>query len=290
MRAGINLPQYEIDFAGGVSVVDVARAAEAAGFDSVWVSDHPFVVAPDGSVSGAFEATTMMAYVASATSRVTVGSLVLASSMRPVEQLVAQARALLAVAPGRVVVGVGTGWYEPEHRAFGVSLSGYGDRSRLLEANVEALKGIGARVVVGGVSQSVIDVVASGADGWNCAWDLPVDVFRSLCARLDDACRVAGRDPRSVSRSVGLTVLAGSRSEREDAVRSVRARAPFLSSLDLRELERSIVSGSMEECAERISVYGADEVIITPFVRDNVETISRLGAELLSTLHDGGEW
>src|SRR5690348_10054406 len=110
MRAGINLPQYEIDFAAGASaraVVDVARAAEATGFDSVWVSDHPFAVAPDGSVSGAFEATTLMGHVLAATSRVAVGSLVLASSMRPVEQLVAQARALALAGSARVIVGVG---------------------------------------------------------------------------------------------------------------------------------------------------------------------------------------
>src|SRR5947208_4534589 len=93
MRVGLNLPQYEIDVAGALGpepVVAAARAAEEAGFDSVWVSDHPFVVAPDGSVSGALEATSLMAYVASSTSRVTVGSLVLASSMRSSEQLVAR--------------------------------------------------------------------------------------------------------------------------------------------------------------------------------------------------------
>ena len=68
MRVGLNLPQYQIDVAGALGpepVVAAARAAEKAGFDSVWVSDHPFVVAPDGSVSGALEATSLMAYVAS---------------------------------------------------------------------------------------------------------------------------------------------------------------------------------------------------------------------------------
>src|SRR5436309_2066548 len=108
MRVGLNLPQYEIDVVGELvpAVVSAARVAEEAGFDSVWVSDHPFVVAPDGSVSGAVEALTLMGHVAAATSRVTVGSLVLASSMRSVEQLVAGARALTLVAPSRLVFGV----------------------------------------------------------------------------------------------------------------------------------------------------------------------------------------
>src|SRR5947208_13504558 len=167
MRVGLNLPQYEIDVAGALGpepVVAAARAAEEAGFDSVWVSDHPFVVAPDGSVSGALEATSLMAYVASSTSRVTVGSLVLASSMRSSEQLVAGARALALVAPSRVVVGVGAGWYQPEHRAFGVSLDSYGSRLASLEANVSALGSSYVTTLVGGVSQSVVDVAARLAD------------------------------------------------------------------------------------------------------------------------------
>ena len=276
MRVGLNLPQYQIDVAGALGpepVVAAARAAEKAGFDSVWVSDHPFVVAPDGSVSGALEATSLMAYVASSTSRVTMGSLVLASSMRSSEQLVAGARALSLVAPARVVVGVGAGWYQPEYRAYGVSLPSYGSRLASLEANLSALGSSSVTTLVGGVSQSVIDVAARLADSWNCAWDLPVEVFRSLCRDLDDACERVGRDPSAVSRSIGVTVLPGARAQRLRAVDAVRARAPFLASLDLASLEASIVAGSSEECAARIAAYGADEVIVTPFVRDDLEII-----------------
>jgi len=283
MRVGLNLPQYEIDVAGALGpepVVAAARAAEEAGFDSVWVSDHPFVVAPDGSVSGALEATSLMAYVASSTSRVTVGSLVLASSMRSSEQLVAGARALALVAPSRVVVGVGAGWYQPEHRAFGVSLDSYGSRLASLEANVSALGSSSVTTLVGGVSQSVIDVAARLADSWNCAWDVPVEVFQSLCRDLGDACERVGRDPSAVSRSIGVTVLPGARAKRLLAVDAVRARAPFLASLDLSSLEASIVAGSSEECAARIATYGADEVVVTPFVRDDLEMIARIGGEI----------
>ena len=283
MRVGLNLPQYQIDVAGALGpepVVAAARAAEKAGFDSVWVSDHPFVVAPDGSVSGALEATSLMAYVASSTSRVTMGSLVLASSMRSSEQLVAGGRALALVAPSRVVVGVGAGWYQPEHRAFGVTLNSYGSRLASLEANLSALGSSSVTTLVGGVSQSVIDVAARLADSWNCAWDLPVEVFRSLCRDLDDACERVGRDPSAVSRSIGVTVLSDARAERLRVVDAVRARAPFLASLDLASLEASIVAGSSEECAARIAAYGADEVIVTPFVRDDLEMIARIGEEI----------
>ncbi|HLW17236.1 MAG TPA: LLM class flavin-dependent oxidoreductase [Actinomycetota bacterium] len=287
MRVGLNLPQYEIDVVGGLapSVVAAARAAEQAGFDSVWVSDHPFVVAPDGSVSGALEALTLMGHIAAATSRVAVGSLVLASSMRSVEQLVAGARALSLVAPSRVALGVGAGWYRPEHETFGVPLPSFKSRLATLEANLFALRSSSVTTLVGGVSQSVIDVAARFADSWNCAWDVPVDVFRSLCRDLDEACARAGRDPASVSRSIGVTVLPGARAERLRAVEAVRARAPYLASLDLDALEQSIVGGSYDEIADRIAAYSADEVIVTPFVRDDLEVIARVGEEIASELH-----
>ena len=291
MRAGLNLPQYTIDFAGDVAgtlsadaVVRVARAAEDGGFDSVWLSDHPFALGPDGSVSGALEATTTMAYVAAATSRVTVGSLVLAASMRSNEQLAAAARSLSLSAPGRIVVGLGTGWYEAEHRAFGASLPRYSDRVASLVRGVIAVRETGCLVLVGGVSQNVIEVVAQGADWWNCAWDVPVEAFHSLSRSLNQASLRIGRDPTSIGRSIGVTLLVGARAEMHRAVEAVRARAPFLRSLELSELEKSIVTGSADECAERIAAYGADEVVITPFVRDDLELISRIAEDVLPLL------
>jgi len=81
-----------------------------------------------------------------------------------------------------------------------------------------------------------------------------------------------------------VTVLVGARAERLRAVEAVRARAPFLASLDLSSLETSIVSGSSEDCAARIAAYGADEVVITPFVRDDLEMIARIGEEIAPLL------
>jgi alkanesulfonate monooxygenase SsuD/methylene tetrahydromethanopterin reductase-like flavin-dependent oxidoreductase (luciferase family) len=168
--------------------------------------------------------------------------------------------------------------------AFGVPLSRYADRVALLEANLSALRSLSITTLVGGVSQNVIAVAGRLAGGWNCSWDVPVEVFRSLCRDLDDACVRAGRDPSAVSRSIGVTVLPGARAERLQAVEAVRARAPFLASLDLDVLESSIIAETSEECAERIAAYGADEVIITPFVRDDLEMVARIGREIAPAL------
>ena len=81
-----------------------------------------------------------------------------------------------------------------------------------------------------------------------------------------------------------MTVLPGARAERLQAVEAVRARAPYLASLDLDALETSIFAGSADEIASRIAAYGADEVIITPFVRDHLEMIARIGEEIAPLL------
>jgi len=81
-----------------------------------------------------------------------------------------------------------------------------------------------------------------------------------------------------------VTLLVGARAEMHRAVEAVRARAPFLASLELSELKKSIVAGSAAECADRIAAYGADEVVITPFVRDDLALISRIAEDVLPLL------
>jgi len=286
VRVGLNLPQYEIDFAGRPErAVESARAAEDAGLDAVWLSDHPFAVAPDGSVSGALDAVVTMGHIAANTSRIVVGSLVLACSMRSTEQISSAARELALVAPERAVLGLGAGWFAPEHRAFGAHLGTFKERLRALEETVDAVRESRVEVLIGGTGEHVLDLAARSADWWNCSWDVPVEVFRRLGQSLDAASARADRDPSSVRRSVGVTVLlAASREEAQRAVDGVARRASFLRALDLSELERAIVVGDADVCARRIAEYGADEVVITPFERDDIDGIKRLGGELVPLL------
>ena len=79
--------------------------------------------------------------------------------------------------------------------------------------------------------------------------------------------------------------MPGARAERLRAVEAVRARAPYLASLDLDALEQSLVAGSSDEIVQGIAAYEADEVIITPFVRDDLEMIARIGEDIARRLH-----
>jgi alkanesulfonate monooxygenase SsuD/methylene tetrahydromethanopterin reductase-like flavin-dependent oxidoreductase (luciferase family) len=140
-------------------------------------------------------------------------------------------------------------------------------------------------LLCGGSGPAVLDVAARKADAWNVAWDVPPEGFRSLSAKLDAACERNGRDPRSLSRSVGLTVLVAE-DERglDDAVERLRARAPFLRDVERRTLAPTIVCGPPEACAERIAAYGADEVVAALLLRDDPEMLDLFAERVVPLL------
>ena len=286
MRIGLALPQYEVDRdTGAASILEtaaaMARRAEALGLDGVWVSDHPFAVAPDGTMSGALEPLVLLAALARETSKIELGTLVLAATMRSPGLVAHSARRL---APGRLVVGVGTGWYEPEHRAYGIELPGYGERIARVEATFEALRALASErpsILAGGTGPRMIELAARYADVWNVSWDAPSDGFALVSRRMDDACDRAGREPSSIRRSVGLTVLVGASDRDLDvAVERLRGRAAFLSVVDRDALAGKIVIGTPQRCAERIAAYQADEVVVALLLRDDPEMLDLFATEV----------
>ncbi|MFY9588708.1 MAG: LLM class flavin-dependent oxidoreductase, partial [Actinomycetota bacterium] len=135
------LPQYEIDVDGGVwpALQRMAAHARAAGLDAVWLSDHPFAVGPDGVPSGALEPFVSAAALTRAVPGIDVGTLVLAATMRA-PALVAHAARTIGPA---FILGLGAGWYEAEHRAFGIPLPPYGERIARAGEVVDSLEAAG---------------------------------------------------------------------------------------------------------------------------------------------------
>jgi len=291
VRIGTALPQYGIDASSGEAwplAAEMAARAEALGLDAVWLSDHPFAIGPDGVASGAFEPIAGAAALARRTARIRIGTLVLSSAIRAPGLVAHSFRSLSAIAPGRVVAGLGTGWYEPEHRAFGVPLPSYAQRLGTLERTVDALIALGPErpaVLLGGTGSGLIELAARAADAWNVAWDVTPEAYSELNRKLDAACEGAGRDPRSIARTVGLTVLVAA-DERglDDAVSRLRGRAAFLSGVDRRSLAERIVCGTPDRCVERIAAYGADEVVAALLLRDDPEMLELFASEVAAKL------
>jgi alkanesulfonate monooxygenase SsuD/methylene tetrahydromethanopterin reductase-like flavin-dependent oxidoreductase (luciferase family) len=290
VRVGLNLPQYAVDFEGGGCrpdrVIWLARRAEQLGLDSVWLSDHPFVVAPDGTICGALEPLTLATSLLRRLRSASVGTLVLAATMRSPDVMTSMAKTL---GSPRFVLGVGTGWYEPEHRAYGVTLDPFPRRVMRLREVAECAVSLPRprpRVLVGGSSPHVLDVCARWGDLWNCAWDPSPSTFAALNERLDEACLRANRDPTAVSRSLGVTVaVAHSKGELDRAGSRLRARAPYLKDVTTEALRDRILVGTPEQCVERLAAYGADEVVVTLLLRDDEGMLEVLGTDVAPGLH-----
>lgn len=137
MKIGIALPIFG-KYAGREEILDAALAAEALGYDSIWVSDH--VVVPDShNVFGDvfFDPLISLAFIASATSRIELGTSVIVLPYRNPLVLAKSVSSLDALSGGRVVLGVGSGWLKGEFEALGVD---YARRGRMTDEYIEIMK------------------------------------------------------------------------------------------------------------------------------------------------------
>jgi alkanesulfonate monooxygenase SsuD/methylene tetrahydromethanopterin reductase-like flavin-dependent oxidoreductase (luciferase family) len=117
-KVGVQLPEVE-RFVPWPEYLDLARRAEAAGYDSIWVGDHLVYDLPDGSTRGPYEAWTTLAAIAAATERVEIGPLVASTGFHAPAMLAKQAATVDAISQGRLILGLGAGWNRREFDAFG---------------------------------------------------------------------------------------------------------------------------------------------------------------------------
>jgi probable F420-dependent oxidoreductase len=208
----------------------MAGAAEEVGFDAVWVSDHVGFGDPDGEWGGAWEAWTLLSALAASTTRVQLGTYVLAVPLRNPALLAKMAETLDEVSGGRLILGLGAGWNEPEFRSYGLPFDDRFDRfedslriiaamlrtgrsthaGRIVTTRSARLAPRGPRpgglpIMVGAAGPRMLRLTAELADHWNGGLRL-ADEAAELLARLDEACRAAGRDPADVTRSVEVLV------------------------------------------------------------------------------------
>jgi probable F420-dependent oxidoreductase len=231
---GLNLPYVEGSMDGATprwaDIRTMAVEAEAIGFDAVWISDHVGFGDPDGSWSGAWESWTLLSALASATTRVRLGTYVTASPFRNPALLAKMAETLDEVSGGRVVLGLGAGWNEPEFSAFGFPFerrfdrfedglriitsmlrTGRADHDGTLESAHGALvrprgpRPHGPPVMVGAAGPRMLRLTAELADEWNAGLRTPAELMPML-ALLDAALGTAGRDPASIRRSAEAPV------------------------------------------------------------------------------------
>jgi F420-dependent oxidoreductase-like protein len=146
MRFGVFVPQgWRLDLVG-VPVADqwtkmseLARAADAGPFESIWVYDH-FHTVPEPTDESTFEAWSLMAAFAASTSRVRLGQMCTCMAYRNPAYLAKVAASIDVISGGRVEMGIGGGWYEHEWRAYGYGFPSAGTRLGMLDEGVQIMR------------------------------------------------------------------------------------------------------------------------------------------------------
>src|SRR5436189_5222938 len=118
LRVGIQLPEVEREVRWP-ELRSMARAAEQAGFDSLWVGDHLLYRDDERPPRGPWEAWSVLAALAAVTSRIQLGPLVASTSFHNPAMLAKKAATIDEISGGRLTLGLGAGWNETEYRAFG---------------------------------------------------------------------------------------------------------------------------------------------------------------------------
>ena len=285
VRIGVQLPEVERDVRWD-EYLAMARAAEAAGLDSLYLGDHLLYRGDGRPERGPWECWTLLAALAAVTERVELGPLVACLSFHPPGLVAKMAATIDEVSGGRFVCGVGAGWNETEYQAFGLP---YDRRVSRFEEAYAIVAGMlaGERVTLDGRYWQAEDVVllpaprrrvplmigSNGprmlsialptAERWNTWWDAfgnTPEGFAELNGRISQAAEQAGRDPAGIFRSAcALVAFDGGAGE--------RAHPP-----QVRPLTPDEVAGHVTAMAEA----GADEVIFVcdPITEETVRAVA----------------
>lgn len=210
------------------SIRAIAQQAEADGFDSIWLADHLLYRYPGEQPRGIWECWTILAALAEATQRVEIGTLVTCNSFRNPAVLAKMAATADEVSQGRVILGVGAGWHEPEHQAFGLPFDhragrfedalqiikpllrdGYVDfdgqyhQARDCYLEPRGPRPVGPPLMVGSEGPRMLRLTAQYADLWNTGYLGEPATMTGPLAKIEQTCRLVGRDPATL----GVTAL-----------------------------------------------------------------------------------
>jgi probable F420-dependent oxidoreductase len=243
LKIGIGLPDAEGMMDGRTArwadLVLLARLAEELGFDSVWNEDHLIFrdapwQAPAAPAEGVWECWSLLAAIAAATSRIELGPLVGCTGYRNPALLAKMADTVDEISGGRLVLGLGAGWHEPEYAAFGfpfdhrvarfeealaiihgllqrgrIDFAGTYYQARHCELRPRGPRLSGPPIVIGTTGERMLRLTARYADGWN-AYFAPgchrPEELGPLLARVDAACVAEGRDPTTLERTFAVYV------------------------------------------------------------------------------------
>lgn len=292
------------------------QAAEELGYDALWLSDHFDSIHHPGI--GGLETWTALAFVASGTRRIDFGPLVSPITFRHPALLARMAASLAELSDGRLVLGLGAGWNEAEHHAFGVPFPSVAERTGRLEETIEVIgrllgtssgafagryyqvDALNTRprtvppphvpLLVGGMGERrTLPIVARYADEWNLTTADPA-VYRTKAAHLSACCDLIGRDPRTIRRSVSVGFLAGrDTAELEQRSVAMQRLVPRLATVDVQQVpemarELGWIAGTASAIVRQLQALadaGVDRVMLNHYDQDDGAVLELLASDVL---------
>jgi probable F420-dependent oxidoreductase len=289
LKIGVQLPEVERE-TRWAELLDMTRAIEDLGYDSVWLGEHLLYRWPDRPARGPWEAWSMLAAIAASTNRIEFGPLVACTAFHNPAVLAKQAATIDEISGGRLILGLGAGWNETEFRAFGVPFDHRVDRfeeaftiirtllqdgaidfdGRFYQARDCELIPRGPRpngppLMIGSNGPRMLRIAVPHVRAWN-TWFADIDNaphgLAPLREAVDAACRDTGTDPGSIERTVAVLVRFPDGVGR---IQGNQAPAP-----------PPPLEGSPEQMADRMRAYAREgvghvQLVIDPITRGSIE-------------------
>jgi F420-dependent oxidoreductase-like protein len=294
--------------------LSLALACEEHGFEGLFRSDH-YLSFDHPDERGAFDAWATLAALASITERIRLGTLVSPGGFRHPSEL---AKAVVTVdhaSDGRVELGMGAGWFEREHRAFGFPFPSDAERMDVLTEQIEIVHRLWSEdevdfdgrhyrleactalprplqephpplIVGGSAGPRSVALAARWADEYNVVFVDPATA-RTYRERVEAACVAFGRDPSEVRFSVMTRLLVGA-----DEHDLRRRAAALMERIDedgdvdafIEGMKPNMTAGTVDQVLERLGEFaglGAERVMLQHLVHDDLETVALIGREIV---------
>jgi alkanesulfonate monooxygenase SsuD/methylene tetrahydromethanopterin reductase-like flavin-dependent oxidoreductase (luciferase family) len=298
LKVGIQLPEVEREVRWS-ELLDMTRAIEGEGFDSVWVGEHLLYRWEGRPPRGPWEAWTLLAAIAASTSRIELGPLVACTNFHNPALLAKQAATIDELSDGRFVLGLGAGWNATEFRAYGYPFDHRFDRFEEAFTIIRTLLREGAidfdgrwyqvrdcellprgprpngpPLMVGSSGPRMLHATMAHADSWN-VWFSDIrnrpDGVPPLRDAVDRACRDVGRDPAEVERTAAVQVRLPGGSGR---VQGDSVKGPV-----------DPITGSAGEMADTLRAFAREgiahvQLVVDPITTDSIRALAPVLAEL----------
>ena len=289
LKVGVQLPEVEREVRWP-EMLDMIRAIEDLGYDSIWLGEHLLYRWADRPARGPWEAWSMLAAIAASTSRVEFGPLVACTNFHNPALLAKQASTIDEISGGRLILGLGAGWNETEFRAFGfpfdhridrfeeaftiirtllrdgaIDFEGTYYQARDAELLPRGPRPAGPPLMIGSVGPRMLRMTLPHVESWN-VWFADTENSPAGVPRLrdivDEACRDVGRDPSAIERTVAVQVRFPGGQGRIQGDYAKPTFAPL--------------EGSPEHMADELRAYAREgivhvQLVMDPITRDSIE-------------------